>query len=374
MWWCIASVMAQEFIVDIGEPVEVRSAGAWIRSIPTDDGWVAIMGGNSSLSIATLSKNGDALQDWVLGPKEPIVSERGLIDHGIQVCPNGNILHAANATVEGSPDDFMHVNLFAPDFSRIFHQEIRDGVGSHAHNDPNVFCSDIGMGYLASVQGMEFATDFFSLDSNGALMETIPLEDYPRGNGGGVWADPVEQVIVQTGMAHGRPLTVNQYDSEWQLLNSYEIDLVAPPLRAYWPQSILRIGDYYLLGHMVRDDAWMGADNGDVYISIFDLDWVLQAQYPITTYNSDAAMRPWIAHKDDQLLISFDAFNEQMLVEARLDLSVFGERDLDVDWDNDAEDTAINPQKEDGCGCQSGSSSILIIPLFFMGLLRRRPL
>lgn len=365
-WSTIA--FAQEFIPDIGEAVEVRSAGAWIRTIPTDDGWMAVMGGNSSFSVAPLTKTGPGLEDWVLGSKRQVVQETGLIDHGIQICPDGNILHAANASVDGGPNDFMHVYLYAPDFSVLFHQEIRDGVGTHSHNDPNVFCSGIGMGFVTSVQGMEFATDFFSLNDRGELLEIIPLEDYPRGNGGVIWADPVEQVIIQAGMAHGRPLTLQQYDADWMLLDSKEISLLEAPLRAYWPQGLLRVGDYYLLAHMGRDDAWMGVDNGDVFVSIFDLDWEMQKQYRITNYNADAAMRPWISRKEDQLLISFDAFNEQMLVEARLDLNVFGNTNVDVDWSKDTE----KEMEEESCGCHNSTDAFLTIPLIFMVFIRRK--
>ena len=73
---------------------------------------------------------------------------------------------------------------------------------------------------------------------------------------------------------------------------------------------------------MGRDEAWNGSDKGDVFLGVFDQSWDLVEQHRLTTYeNGDAAMRPWVARKGEQLLISFDLFNEQQVVEARLDLT-----------------------------------------------------
>ena len=52
------------------------------------------------------------------------------------------------------------------DFNILKQVEFRDGMGTHAHNDPNVICSDVAKGVLLSIQGFDFATDFFALDAN----------------------------------------------------------------------------------------------------------------------------------------------------------------------------------------------------------------
>ena len=39
---------AEPFVVEVGEPTELRSAGAWVRVFPTEEAWVATLGTNNS--------------------------------------------------------------------------------------------------------------------------------------------------------------------------------------------------------------------------------------------------------------------------------------------------------------------------------------
>ena len=94
--WLSQFAFAQPFIVDVGEPVEIRSAGAWIRVFPTEGDWVAALGSNQSFYVGTLRKTGDGLEDWELIDKRPVVELSGLVDHGIKKCPDGSYLHAAS--------------------------------------------------------------------------------------------------------------------------------------------------------------------------------------------------------------------------------------------------------------------------------------
>ena len=384
--WLSQVAFAQPFITAIGEPVEIRSAGAWIRVFPTKDSWVATLGSNQSFYAGTLQKTGDGLEDWELIDKRQIVDLTGLIDHGIKKCPDGSYLHAASGMPPeaegetGPPTDYLHLWRYDEDFNVLAYAEFRDGMGTHAHNDPNVICAPDAKGVLLSIQGYQFATDFFSLDSNLQVKEVVSLEDYPRGNGGGVLYDVTVDEYIQLGMAHDKPLTVNRYDSDWKLIDTVDRELVEAPLRAYWPQGVIQVGDYFIVAHMGRDQAWMGSDKGDVFLGVFDRSWQLVEQRRLTTYeNGDAAMRPWVARKGSQLLVSFDLFNEQQVLEATLDLSAFG-------LDGSEPDTGVDPQGEwtdpeggngstniEQCGCNSAEAA-LWFPLigFLWGRSRRR--
>jgi hypothetical protein len=382
--WLSQIAFGQEFITDVGAPVEIRSAGAWIRVFPTEDKWVAALGSNQSFYAGTLQKTGDGLTDWELVDKRQIVELTGLIDHGIKRCPDGSYLHAASgmppeATMDGPPIDYLHLWRYNEDFEILAYKEFRAGIGTHAHNDPNVICAPDAKGVLLSIQGFQFATDLFTIDENLEVQEIISLEDYPRGNGGSVLYDVRADEYVQLGMAHDAPLTVNRYTSEWELIESMEEDLVESPLRAYWPQGMIQVGDYYIVAHMVRDEAWLGSDKGDVFLGVFDESWSLVEQRRVTTYeDGEAAMRPWVARKGSQLLLSFDLYNEQQVVEAVLDLSAFG-------LDGTEPDTGVDPQgewsapnnevdkNESKCGCSS-SEALLWLPLLpVIGYRRRNP-
>lgn len=359
----------ENFILEIGEPTEVRSAGAWIRAFPTDSGWIATLGSNQSFYIGDLQKTGESLEAWEMTDKRQIVEQTGLIDHGIRRCPDGSFLHAASARAGGN-DELHYLWHYTNDFEVISAAERREASGTHAHNDPNVLCSARWKGVAQSILGFDFQTDFFSLNDNLSFDEIISLEDYPRGNGGGSLVNS-EGDILYFGMSHGNPLQINRYDQNWNFLENAQLQLVEPPLRAYWPQGVIEVGNYYLVTHMAKDDAWMGSDKGDVFLAIIDKDLELVQSYRITTYeNGEAAMRPWIARDGEQALISFDAFNEQMIVELRLNLSALGDDGSTAQNENNSRDEEVS-EKTDGCGA-ARASSFLFVPLFFLTLLRRK--
>ena len=374
-------VLAETFIVEVGTPVEIRSAGAWIRVFPTEDSWFAALGSNQSFYVGELRKTGERLEDWELVDKRQVVEISGLIDHGIKKCPDGGYLHAASGMPPevdetGPPIDYLHLWRYDENFNILAYSEFRSGMGTHAHNDPNVICAPDAKGLLLSINGLQFATDFFSLDANLEVQEVIALQDYPRGNGGGVLYDVHAEEFIQLGMDHDKPLTVNRYDTNWTLLDSIDVALVDAPLRAYWPQGAIQVGDYFIVAHMGRNEDWLGSDKGDVFLGVFTDEWQLVEQHRLTTFeNGEAAMRPWVARKGEQLLVSFDLFNEQQILEAKLDLNAFG-------LDGTEPDTGVDPQGEWNapidstskrqCGCGTAESALWIPLLGFWTVFRSR--
>ena len=381
--------VAEPFVMNVGEPTELRSAGAWVRVFPTEEAWIATLGTNNSFFVADLNKTGSGLEDWEMGPKRQVTELTGLIDHGIKRCPDGSYLHAASAMPpelqdqpeQGEPTDFLYLTRFDEEFNILKQVEFRDGMGTHAHNDPNVMCSDVAKGVLLSIQGFEFATDFFALDANLEVESVVSLQDYPRGNGGGVLYDVHNDQILQMGMAHDKPLTVNRYNSDWTWIERTDVTLVDSPLRAYWPQGLIQVGNFFLIAHMGKDDAWQGSDKGDVFLSILNNSFDLVHQERITSLeNGEAAMRPWLARKGDQLLLSFDLFGEQTIVEATLNLADFGLDGTEPDTGVDPGGEWIDPDPyvgdgSDGdktrCGCSS-SESVVLLPLVLLWGVRRR--
>ena len=378
LWLLLLSVVrADSFIVEMGDPVELRSSGAWVRVFPTQDGWIAALGSNSSFYTADVYKTGPGLNDWEMSPKRQVVDNSDLVDHAIKRCPDGSYLHAASGrNLEGGGSEYLYLWRYDEDFSILAHSELRAGQGTHAHNDPNLMCSDAGKGVFLSILGLEYATDFFSLDAELNALEVISVRDNPRGNGGGVLYDVHQDKVIQIGMDYNRPLTVNVYDSDLVWVESEEVALLSSPLRAYWAQGLIKVGEYYLLAHMGKDDAWMGSDKGDVFLSVLDKNWMLVEQQRVTSLeDGEAAMRPWVARKGDQVLLSFDLYNEQTIVEAKLDLSTFGldgsEPDTGVvpggDWVDP--DEGVYAKRE--CGCES-SEALLLMPMYLVYGWRRR--
>jgi hypothetical protein len=374
MFLFLSIAFAQEFVTEIGEPVELRSAGAWVRVLPDEEGWKVALGSNQSFYVAELNKTGEGFEDWEMSPKYQVTETSGLIDHAIKKCPDGSYLHVASGNAnDGTQNDMAHIWHYDANFSVLGYQSFTEGIGTHSHNDPNLICSSIAVGVAFSIQGFDFATDLFVLNSNLEVTDVIPLEPYPRANGGAMLTDEVEKQVHFIGMAHNQPLHINSYDEDWTLLASNEADILGQPLRAYWPQGFIEVGDYYLIAHMGKDDSWLGSDKGDVFLSVLDKQFDFIEQYRITSYeDGDAAMRPWVARRGSQLLLSFDAYNEQMIVEARIDLAAFG-------LDQSSPDTGVSPNgkwieestKQKCRGCNAASAAICI-PLIFIGFLRRK--
>ena len=357
MLWLLSSLASAEenFILEIGEPVELGSAGPWIRVFPREDDWMATLGTNQSFYIGDLRKTGDDLEDWEMLDKRQIIDRVGLVDHGIQNCPDGTYFHVASARTDS--DEMFYLWQYDSEFSVISSDTLTRFSGTHAHNDPNVLCSSNWKGIAQSIQGLQFQTDFVSLNDDLSFNEVLSLEDYPRGNGGGSLVNR-DGDILYFGMSHGNPLQVNRYDSNWNFLEGAEINLVESPLRAYWAQGVIEVGDYYLLAHMAKDDAWLGSDKGDVFLAIIDKDLTLVESHRITTYeDGEAAMRPWIERKGDQALMSFDAFNQQVIVELKLNLEALG----------------YNEKVQEGKACSCGEAdAALFSSLFILSLFRRK--
>ena len=157
--WLSQVAFGQPFVVDVGEPVEIRSAGAWIRVFPTEGiglrRWVVI----EVSMLAHCVKTGDALEDWELIDKRQVVDLTELVDHGIKKCPDGSYLHAASGMPPeavgetGPPTDYLHLWRYDEDFNILAYSEFRDGIGTHA-NDPTVICAPNAKGVLVIDSGL----------------------------------------------------------------------------------------------------------------------------------------------------------------------------------------------------------------------------
>ena len=157
------------------------------------------------------------------------------MDHGIKKCPDGSYLHAASGMPPeavgetGPPTDYLHLWRYDEDFNILAYSEFRDGIGTHAHNDPTVICAPNAKGVFFLFKGISLQQTFL-VWIQFEVKEVIALEDYPRGNGGGVIYDVHADEYIHLGMAHDKPLTMNRYDSDWRLIETVDRDLVEAPL------------------------------------------------------------------------------------------------------------------------------------------------
>ena len=375
----IGTVLAQDWITDIGEPVALTQGGTWARAIPTVNGWMMGLGGGDQFRVASLIKTGDTLESWAIEDPVVVTDQPNLLltDHGIKKCPDGTFLHVASVRDPEQESPSAYSWHYDQDFNILSGGFIEKDSQVHQFNDPSLLCSHLAQGVGSSIQGFQFGNHFFELD-NSNIEEVVEIKEYPRLNGGGLVADVFKDRIYALGMDYNQPLQINVFDEDWNFIRKYRADLSEEDKRAYWPQGIIQLGNYFLVTYMVRNDDWPGGDQGDVRLGVFSDTWKLQKVYHITSFEEDAAMRPWLARSGDQLLISFDAYTKHMLVELKLDLDAFGVA-------LEAVDTAVRPQdwnfeqqeSKEQAGCQSTGTqkeglSILVISVGLICLRGRR--
>jgi hypothetical protein len=313
---------SSEFIAAIGEPLEVESSGTWARVFWTEDGWIVGTGAQHGFFVAGLRKTGDGLEDWKADQRE-LVTDRDdlrINDYGIAQCPDGGFVLGASYD-QAQPNDSAYYWTFSSGFDIQTSGFIEQGSNLRQYNDMAVLCSEASQGIGASIQGYDFGNHFFPFD-NGIPQEPFQIEEYPRLNGGGLFADG--NGIYAIGMDYNRPFHVNRYDEEWVLQESNEVELLSEPYRSYWSQAGMRVGDHFLAVMMGRSSDWMQGDKGDVYLAVFDSDWGLAELARLTQYEENIAMRPWMSRHGSQLLVSFDANQEHMILEVELDLDGLG--------------------------------------------------
>ena len=383
----IAGIAHAGIVAEIGPPVETRTGGTWARALPTDTGWRMGVGTNGDFFIGDLYQTGTGLDGWDFDRSNwaQVTDHGDLKDHNVQMCDGGGYMVVSSANLVDHNDSAYH--WFSNDNLDITAWgPVEEEVSNRAHNDMAALCTPwaTGAAFGGYGDGREPAY-FFELDRGGGVSGEVPL-----GNkfvmGGGLLADaPTDRIILTTANIDGI-LHVTSYTPDWEELDELELDLAGAGQRTYWPSSLIRVGQYYVLAMMSAEDLPAGSgDTGNVHLYVFTEDFDLVEEHRITDQPSgrDGAMRPWVAHKDDLLIVSYDVQNNHMFNAIRLDLSGVDEVDTgfdedDGDGDGDGDDTpedAAEATDTDKGGCSAiGASSGLVGGLLAMGLVgvRRR--
>ena len=370
LFFCLLPCLANDWVLSVSDPHELPSGGTWNRPFPTPKGWKIFLGG-SAMRIGDLIRN-DAT--WTVENIRVISDRDGqhFNDHAVKKCPDGSFLHMASYDYN-NPNDSAHVWRYDEDFSILHSTLWEEGSRERQYNDGSILCSRLSQGIASSTMGgpMDFGNHYFSVDEEGEKGELVVLADYPRLNGGALFADEDLGVIYHLGMDHGRPLQVNVYDRDWNQIDEKLLDLYIPPKRSYWPQGIIRVGDYYMLTFMGRNDSWGNGDLGDVFLAILDQEWNVEQIQQVTNYERGFAMRPWIARQGDQVIIAYDGDLKFFVVELQIDLKAFG-------LSSDSLDTGLDPtlwdfRNERDCGCGGENAAVFFLFTCLIPWIRREP-
>jgi hypothetical protein len=407
--WFLWSALAKAapFVTSVGAEQATGLGGGWARAFPDDAGWSLLWSAGGDFQRLPMAADLSVVDR----DRTALTGRSDLVDHAIALCPDGTYLHAASASVD-SPNDSAYAFRQAADFALTASATVEERSPGRPHNDMAVLCSPVGDGVaFGSMNGGH--VDFFPLGDEATPGTPVTLEGAPTMSGGSLYYEASSDTILVINFDFAGELQIARYDTELRRIETITRDVVSAPLRGYWAQALLRVGDVYVLGHMARDDsAGFELDEGDVYLSFFDLDWNLLEQDRISRNVPPlGGMRPALARKGDQLLVLYDKDVQPMIFDVRLDLEALGvDTGVDsggtgadsggtgadsggtaadsggIDTDSGGpSDSGGAPETtvpkgdghaaSDGCGCDSGAARARegIVMLVLFALRRRRP-
>jgi hypothetical protein len=382
-----APALAGDFILATGAEVELRNSGTWARAIPVDGGWKLAYAGNGDYYVSDLVKTGDGLEDWELdnGTRIQLTQHGELKDHAIKRCPDGSYLHLASANVTDA-NDSAYGWRYGADWAVLTQAPIEESQPARAHNDMAIYCSGLGAGVAFGGQGGPPAILTIDADLNATVAAELPFQ--VRATGSSIWVDPEEEVITMFYTDQSGNLHKMRMDDDLNVLDEVDRPISEESLRAYWPQGLLRVGDYWLVAHMVRPaQTQVGGDDGNVRLLVLNDQLEIQDDATLTDNElEDAGQRPWLARKGDLVVMSYDRQRQHTVVEVRLDLEAFGvDPDADTGWDGSdgsgsgaGDDTADDEDDGDGkgacggCAAPGGAPVGLAAGLGLLALARRR--
>lgn len=372
--------LAGPFVLSVSEEKPMGVGGGWARVFLNDDdatAWRFLWSAGGDYAMLPM---GADLTVTDMG-RTNLTGRTNLVDHGIARCPDGSFLHAASANLDTWNDSAYAFRLDA-DLVLTAESTIAERDGSTPHNDLAVVCTGVVDGVAFSGIGTDPL--FYPVAEDGTVGGVRYLEEGPQMMGGVMAWDDERDVLLAINFDRGQ-LRIARYDADLALVEVRDVpDATEGMLRGYWAQGLMRIGDTWMLAHMARDEAdgW-AADEGDLWLTFFDADWNVLDRAQITENTPPTGgMRPGIARRGDQLLVTYDKLVQPHLYDVRLDLAalgVVGAEDSGFVPD-DGDDTGdsggpVGTDPTPACGCVSGDAPAaagLLGVLALLGVRRRR--
>lgn len=366
---------ASDPVVSVGDEVSMRVGGNWARAYPAEEGWNFLWAAGGDYNLLPMT---DALtvddRD-----RKTLTGRTNLIDHSIQRCADGSFLHVASANVDAF-NDSAYADRLDANFELLGAGTIEEQNPDRQHNDLAAVCSPILTGVAFDNHMGEKGSLIFTIDGSGQVSGTTDLTNSPKMMGGSLVWDPDNDNILAIGASFDNRLTVTTYDQNLNLLDDAQITVLPKGYMAYWPQAVMRVGDYWLVAHMGRNETegW-ASDEGNVYLETFDLSWTLLDTQQLTKNTAPTGgMRPGLARKNGSLLMLYDKNVAPYVVPVALDEEFFGigggdtgnfPTDSGTHGGGDTDDSAAGGEADGAgggdCGCATPTPSRLSL----MGLL-----
>ena len=388
----LSSALAGPHITSVGPQVELEVAGTWGRVIPTEEGWMYTFSRSNDYWVAPLERSGDAW-DLILDGQIQLTDHGDLKDHAIRICPDGTYLHTASLNLD-EPNDSAYVYRYDGDWNPIGDAVIEEREPTRRHNDMPLLCSSVFTGTAFSGSGD--AAGFFRINDDLSSERVAGLPREANSTGASMLADKDRGVFEFITTSVEGDLIRFTFDQDFNVVDQRSTPIAEGGGEiTYWPQSALKVGDYYVVAVMSRQASWSG-DDGDIILIVLGEDWNDLYQRVNVTNNPEdnLGMRPWIARKGSTLLVSYDRQREHTVIEVGLDLTAFGLEpgEDDTGWgsgqpgsdggsdgsgdgsSDGSGDSGEAASDAGGCGCAATSTGGggLAFALGLLGLARRR--
>ncbi len=377
-------------VLSISPELDIGQGGNWGRAWPGPDGWKISFGFDRDYHVADLVGE-DGSWQVIFDSIQSLTDDGIYSDHGIERCPDGGFLHVASANLD-SPNDSAYATRISVDWQVLAAGPVEERVGTTAHNDMAVICSDLASGVTFQDFGSQDIL-FFPIETGVDVGDPIVIDGELVMTGGALLRDPnAERIIVSAGTI-GSPSTqgiqVGELSPDLVLQSAHRLDVVDGDIFAYWPQELFAVGDFFLVAFMARPVSGTG-DTGNVYLAVLDQDLQLQEVVQVSDVDLSAeegGHRPGLARSGDTLLLTWDRLNQLALFELKLDLVALGvdPDDEETGWPGgsdsgwgDGGDGGDDGDEDDsdgggGCGCAAGTSPGLVVAVLgALGLRRRR--
>lgn len=253
-----------------------------------------------------------------------------LVDHAIRRCPDGTWLHSASANVT-NPNDTAWTFAYDADLTLTNEVLLDDQNPDIKHNDMALWCGDKR---LVGFMGKEGTQWIMELNPDGSEARRVQVQSTAQLQGGQFWQDPAPEdggdgLIYTIGRTWSHDAELSTFDADLNPISTVDVPSLSPPDEyAYWPQGFIRVGDYFLIAHMGRndDDGW-SQDTGNVYLSVLSIaDGTVVEQVAVTDYApGDGAMRPWAARDGNDLLVTWDVNLAPHVARVSFDAYALGE-------------------------------------------------
>ena len=310
--------------------------GNWPRAFPADGGWwvTNAAGGEYNLQFVLDDLTPDRSSRRVL------TSKGHLQDHAITQCPDGTFLHTASSSTTEN-DDTAYIFRYDADFNLLDEGVVAESDTAGIYADLPIICSEdfVGVAYWADEAGRDFR--YVPINDDLSVGTPADLDDCTLSMGAAMFEDEGLLKVLGFGGKDGG-LLVSDYDSSFATVDSREIPVAMAGWTAYWSQGIMRVGDTYLVAHMESEDKYSWTtQQGDFFVSAFDLDWNLIESMQLSHNTAPVGgTQPGFALKDDKLLVMYSLNLKNWAYEVTIDLAAAGVEEEDTGTvDTGTEDT-----------------------------------